>query len=78
MVIRGVLRSSDLLTLLSPDQVAMEVQGGILAMIGKPLEQGVRTIGITTRTGWRPTAAQRRFIALLETAVADTRIRENQ
>jgi LysR family transcriptional regulator of gallate degradation len=78
MVIRGILRSSDLLTLLSPDQVAMEVKGGILAMIGRPLEQGVRTIGITTRIGWRPTAAQRRFIALLETAVANTRIRENQ
>ena len=78
MVIRGVLRSSDLLTLLSPDQVAMEVEGGILAVIGRPLEQGVRTIGITTRIGWRPTAAQRRFLALLESAVADTRIRENQ
>ncbi|MDB5704159.1 MAG: LysR family transcriptional regulator [Sphingomonas bacterium] len=78
MVIRGILRGSDLLTLLSPDQVAMEVQGGILAMIGRPFDQGVRTIGITTRIGWRPTAAQRRFVALLETAVSDTRIRENQ
>lgn len=78
MVIRGILRASDLLTLLSPDQVAMEIQGGILAQVGRPLDQGVRTIGITTRTGWRPTAAQRRFIALLEIAVADTRIRENQ
>jgi DNA-binding transcriptional LysR family regulator len=78
MVIRGILRASDLLTLLSPDQVAMEMQGGILAQIGRSLDQGVRTIGITTRTGWRPTAAQRRFIALLEIAVADTRIRENQ
>ncbi|WEJ99585.1 MAG: LysR family transcriptional regulator [Candidatus Sphingomonas phytovorans] len=78
MVIRGVLRGSDLLTLLSPDQVAMEIRGGILAAISRPLDHGVRTIGITTRTGWRPTAAQRRFIALLQTAVSDTRIRENQ
>jgi DNA-binding transcriptional LysR family regulator len=78
MVIRGILRDSDLLTLLSPDQVALEMQSGILAAIGRPLEHGVRTIGITTRTGWRPTAAQRRFVALLETAAADTRIRKNK
>ncbi len=78
MVIRGVLQGSDLLTLLSPDQVALEIRSGILATIGKPLAQGVRTIGITTRTGWRPTAAQRRFVALVEQAVIDTRIRETQ
>ena len=68
MVICGVLRDSDLLTLLSPDQVALEVQSGILATIGRPLEHGVRTIGITTRIRWRPTAAQRRFVDLLESA----------
>lgn len=78
MVIRGILRDSDLLTLLSPDQVALEVQSGILTAIGRPLEHGLRTIGITTRTGWRPTAAQRRFVALLETAATDTRIRKNE
>jgi LysR family transcriptional regulator of gallate degradation len=78
MVIRGILRGSDLLTLLSPDQVAMEVESGILAAIGRTLDQGIRTIGITTRIGWRPTAAQRRFVALLEAAVSDTRILENQ
>ncbi|HEX8486877.1 LysR family transcriptional regulator [Sphingomonas sp.] len=66
MVIRGVLRDTDLLTLLSPDQVALEVAGGLLTTIGRPLAHGVRTIGITTRIGWRPTAAQARFIALLE------------
>lgn len=78
MVVRGVLSNSDLLTLLSPDQVALEIQSGILATIGLPLAQAVRTIGITTRTGWRPTAAQRRFIALVEKAVVDTRIPESQ
>ena len=66
MVIRGVLRDSDLLTLLSPDQVALELRSGLLATIGRPLPHGTRTIGITTRIGWRPTAAQRRFVTLLE------------
>lgn len=78
MVIRGVLRDSDLLTLLSPDQVALEIQSGILATIGAPLEHGIRTIGITTRAGWRPTAAQRRFVDLLEHAARKTRIRETE
>ena len=78
MVIRGVLRDSDLLTLLSPDQVALEVRSGVLATIGPPLAQCVRTIGITTRTGWRPTAAQRRFVDLVENAVAETRIPESE
>lgn len=78
MVIRGILRDSDLLTLLSPDQVALEIQSGILTAIGQPLEHGVRTIGITTRTGWRPTAAQRRFVELLETIASETRIRKNK
>lgn len=66
MVIRGVLRDSDLLTLLSPDQVALEIRSGLLTIVGRPLPHCTRTIGITTRTGWRPTAAQRRFVVLLE------------
>ena len=78
MVIRGILVDSDLLTLLSPDQVALEIESGVLAAIGQPLAGGVRTIGITTRAGWRPTAAQRRFIALLESAATETRIPENK
>ena len=78
MVIRGVLGDSDLLTLLSPDQVALEIESGLLTAIGPPLTQAVRTIGITTRTGWRPTAAQRRFIALVEKAVVETRIPKSQ
>ena len=71
LVIRGVLAESDLLTLLSPDQVALEIATGILTTIGQPLPHGVRTIGITSRADWRPTRAQRRLIDLLETAAQD-------
>lgn len=77
MVIRGVLADSDFLTLLSPDQVALEIASGMLAAIGPPLALGMRTIGITTRAGWRPTAAQRRFIALVEQACSATRLPDN-
>jgi LysR family transcriptional regulator of gallate degradation len=68
LVMRGVLADSDLLTLLSPDQVAVEIAAGILVQIGHPLPHTIRTVGLTMRSGWRPTAAQARFIRLLEAA----------
>lgn len=78
MVIRGLLAQSDLLTLLSPDQVALEVDAGMLARIGPELDTSIRTIGISTRTGWRPTHAQQRLVDLLHRATAETRLQENR
>ena len=78
MVIRGILKDSDLLTLLSPEQVALEIATGMLTTIGRPLAHGTRTIGITTREDWRPTAAQQTLIALLEHAARETRVQQNE
>lgn len=78
MVIRGILRDSDLLTLLSPDQVALEIATGMLATIGAPLAHGTRTIGITTRLDWRPTATQSSLVDMLEQAAGDTRVQETK
>lgn len=78
MVIRGLLAQSDLLTLLSPHQVALEVNAGMLARIGPELPGTVRTIGISTRAGWRPTPAQQRFVAHLHQAAAETTLQENR
>jgi DNA-binding transcriptional LysR family regulator len=69
MTIRGILRSTHFLTLLSPDQIALELSSGLLATIGEPLERNVRVIGVTTRAAWRPTTAQARFIALVESVI---------
>jgi DNA-binding transcriptional LysR family regulator len=69
MTIRGILIDSDCLTLLSPDQIAMEIDTGLLTLIGRPRDDMVRTIGVTTREGWRPTALQARFIALLSSVL---------
>ena len=77
MVIRGMLVQSDLLTLLSPDQVALEVESGVLKQIGTPIAHAVRTIGLTTRSGWRPTQVQRELVALIRAAVQETRLQEN-
>jgi len=62
MLIRGLLATSDFLTLLSPHQIGGQ---GDLATIGDPIEKTRRPIGLTTRADWRPAPAQQRFMALL-------------
>lgn len=71
MTIRGILVDSDCLTLLSPDQVAMEVETGLLALIDLPIEGLARTIGIATRLGWQPTFLQRHLVEILRGMVED-------
>jgi LysR family transcriptional regulator, regulator for genes of the gallate degradation pathway len=71
MVIRNLLVDSDFLTLLSPDQVAVELEAGWLQVIAPAPPELSRTIGVTTRASWRPTAVQAEFLADLE-AVART------
>lgn len=68
MTIRGLLLSGDFLTLLSPDQVWVELQAGLLRVIEGAPVPATRTIGISTRAGWRPTPEQRDLIALLVSA----------
>jgi len=68
MTIRQLLIDSDLLTMLSPDQVSVELEAGWLVALGDaPPGQG-RTIGVTTRGSWRPTAVQAEFMDDLRTA----------
>ena len=65
ITIRQILLESDFLTLLSPDQVAVELEAGWLTKIADTPEGLTRTIGITTRHGWRPTGMQNAFVQLL-------------
>lgn len=65
MMIRGILVDSDCLTLMSPDQVAIEVETGLLTLIELPVAGIDRTIGIATRVGWQPTFLQRSLVAIL-------------
>lgn len=78
MVIRGVVLQSDLLTLLSPDQIAVELETGMMVRIDVDLPGCVRTIGLTTRAGWHPTQAQKRLVELLEKASRETRLHKKQ
>jgi LysR family transcriptional regulator, regulator for genes of the gallate degradation pathway len=70
ITIRQVLIGSDFLTLLSPDQVAVELAAGWLIQLGAPLADLQRTIGLTTRTGWRPTPLQQEFLKTLRAHIA--------
>lgn len=70
MIIGRLLTEGNFLTLLSPDQVALQIRSGLLAQVGAPLEHSRRLVGITTRRSWRPTATQRHFLNCLEQAAA--------
>ena len=64
LTIRELLIETDFLTLLSPDQVRVEIEAGMLETCAPPREIR-RTIGITVRKNWRPTKAQRAMLEIL-------------
>ncbi|MGC2857447.1 LysR family transcriptional regulator [Novispirillum sp. DQ9] len=68
ILIRGLLESSDRLTLISLHQIRHEMQWGLLAPLPLDLPGTARPIGLTVRKDWRPTATQARFLTLLREA----------
>jgi LysR family transcriptional regulator, regulator for genes of the gallate degradation pathway len=69
MIIGRLLTSSHMLTLATPDQVALQIRSGLLASVPYPVDSlGRLTIGITTRKRWRPTSVQQLFLDSLAQA----------
>lgn len=68
MIIRQLLIHSDFLTLLSRDQVAVELEAKWLVALYSVPAGMERTIGISTRASWRPTVVQAEFIGDLHAA----------
>ncbi|MBA4091058.1 MAG: LysR family transcriptional regulator [Sphingobium sp.] len=66
ITIRQLLMQSDFLTLLSIDQVALEIEAGWLKQVGEAPKGISRMIGVTTRSDWRPTGLQTRFLEILK------------
>ncbi|PZQ22335.1 MAG: LysR family transcriptional regulator [Sphingopyxis macrogoltabida] len=65
IIIRQLLMDGNFLTLLSRNQVNLELDAGRLARVDTRL--GIRrSIGMTCRAEWNPTRLQRAFIELLE------------
>ncbi len=73
LTVRQLLLGSNALTLLSPDQLAVELAAGVLVALPTPVPV-MRTIGITTRAGWRPTAPQAAFVEMLREIDSDTKV----
>jgi DNA-binding transcriptional LysR family regulator len=65
MMARQILIESDFLTLLSPDQVSVEIEAEWLVRIADAPSRISRTIGVTTRADWRPPPLQKRFLTEL-------------
>lgn len=63
IMMREILRESDHLGGVSRMQA--EVESGVLSIVPVRLPNAMRPIGITTRTGWEPTRAQKDFLDLL-------------
>ena len=59
---RQILMKTDCLTILSPDQVAVELEAGWLSIVCSLPPRLNRMIGLTHREGWRPTMSQSNFL----------------
>ncbi|MFD0981130.1 LysR family transcriptional regulator [Tropicimonas aquimaris] len=68
IVLRGLLMGSDRLTILSPHQVRLEMEQGLLCRLKVELEGASRMIGLSTRKDWQPTATQSLLLELLAKA----------
>lgn len=71
ITIREILRATDFLTVLSRDQVLLELKAGWIEKIAEVPRWFHRTIGFTTRAGWRPTRAHRLFMEHVRRHVKD-------
>lgn len=68
MIPGRLLTSTAMLTLVTPDQVALQIRSGLLARVGAPLTGRRHTIDITMRQSWHPTRARLRFLDFLRAA----------
>lgn len=67
LTIRELLLLGDYLTLLSVEQLSVELDSGLLVDIGPAPGRISRTIGLTIRADWRPTRLQQAFMDAVTT-----------
>lgn len=70
VALRGILMETDYLTIVSPRQIMIELEAGVLDVLPLPLPGSARPIGMTLRENWQPTRLQRDFVTHLRAAVA--------
>lgn len=64
LTIRELLLESNRLTLLSPDQLRVELEAGLMRQL-PPTVPVERTIGMIFRKGWHPTSTQQAMLSIL-------------
>ncbi|MCB1970087.1 MAG: LysR family transcriptional regulator [Geminicoccaceae bacterium] len=70
-VMRGLLRATDRLTLVSLSQVRDDLTHGLLCQLDLNLPPSARIIGYTHRRQWLPNLPQQRFLEILRSVVHD-------
>ena len=75
---RALVAQSDFLALVSPEEVRFDVESGLLATVGEPLEGTSRRIGLATRKDWYPTPAQITFLDELRGAGPEATVQETE
>lgn len=65
VMLRGILAEGDYISIVSRHQISIDQRDGHIVPLAVPLTNNHRAIGLTYRTGWRPTATQARFMDLL-------------
>ncbi|MEZ5716164.1 MAG: LysR family transcriptional regulator [Paracoccaceae bacterium] len=65
VMLRGLLAEGPYISIISRHQISVDERAGFFAALDIPLQGDRRAIGLTTRAGWRPTAAQARYLDLL-------------
>jgi len=63
---RGLLQSSDRVALLSAAQIRGDIAAKQLAILGHPLPDTSRSIGVTIRADWEPTIVQAEFLKIIK------------
>ena len=70
ILVRGLLKGSGRLTLISRQQVQYEVDVGDLVILEFEIGDNLREIGLTFRSDWQPTRVQLEFLELLRWVAA--------
>ncbi|MDN7970066.1 LysR family transcriptional regulator [Burkholderia multivorans] len=70
-VIRGLLLHSDMLAVLSAQQLHYECESGLLAVLDVPMHDTTRDIGLITRSGSPPSPAARALIDAIRVVATD-------
>ena len=65
ILLRGLMMQKDYITIMSSKQIEVEHDQGLLFPLPIELKDSARSIGLTFRIGWKPTATQNRFIDLI-------------